>query len=80
MDRIGVIGLSQGGMIAPVVGGRADDLDYLVNIVGAAVPMRELLVFEESHNLRQSGVLPGLSELLAYPAAWSIIHLRQRAF
>lgn len=80
VSSIGVIGLSQGGMIAPVVADQAGDIAFLVNIVGAAIPMHELLVYEESHNLRRMGVLPGLSDLLAYPAAWSLIELRQKAF
>ena len=80
ISGIGVIGLSQGGLIAPVVADRTSDVAWLVNIVGAAVPMHDLLVYEEKHNLRQLGVLPGLSDLLAYPAAWSIIEFRQKAF
>jgi dienelactone hydrolase len=80
ISDIGVIGLSQGGLIAPVVADQTSDVTFLVNIVGAAVPMHDLLVYEEKHNLRQLGVLPGLSDLLAYPAAWSIIGFRQKAF
>lgn len=85
VSRIGVIGLSQGGHIAPLVADRARDrdrdrVDFVVNVVGGALPMHELLVYEESHNLRELGVLPGLADLLAYPAAWSIIRVRQRAF
>jgi len=79
--RIGVIGLSQGGHVAPLVADRARGrLDFVVNVVGSALPMHELLVYEETHNLRELGVLPGLADLLAYPSAWSIIRLRQRSF
>ncbi len=42
--------------------------------------MHDLLVYEESHNLRKLGILPGLSDLLAYPASWSIIKGRQKEF
>jgi dienelactone hydrolase len=80
ISGIGVIGLSQGGLIAPVVADQTSDIAFLINIVGAAVPMHDLLVYEENHNLRQLGVLPGLSDLLAYPAAWSLIEFRQKAF
>jgi dienelactone hydrolase len=80
ISDIGVIGLSQGGHIAPVVANQAPDIAFLVNVVGGAVPMHELLVYEETHNLRELGVLPGLSDLLAHPAAWSIIRVRQRGF
>lgn len=77
---IGIIGLSQGGHIAPLVADKYDELDYLVNIVGGAVPMHDLLVYEENLNLRDLGILPGFSDLLAYPSAWSIIYLRQKGF
>ena len=80
ISDIGVIGLSQGGHIAPVVADQTKDIAFLVNIVGGAVPMQELLVYEETHNLREQGILPGLSDLLAYPASWSIIMVRQRGF
>jgi dienelactone hydrolase len=80
ISGIGVIGLSQGGHIAPVVADQTQDIAFLVNIVGGAVPMHDLLVYEETHNLREAGILPGLSDLLAYPASWSIIKLRQKAF
>jgi dienelactone hydrolase len=80
ISGIGVIGLSQGGLIAPVVADQTSDIAFVINIVGAAVPMHDLLVYEENHNLRQLGVLPGLSDLLAYPAAWSLIEFRQKAF
>jgi dienelactone hydrolase len=80
ISGIGVIGLSQGGHIAPVVADQTQDVAFVVNIVGGAVPMHELLVYEETHNLRELGILPGLSDLLAYPASWSIIKVRQRGF
>ncbi len=80
ISDIGVIGMSQGGHIAPVVADQTQDIAFVVNIVGGAVPMHDLLVYEETHNLRELGILPGLSDLLAYPASWSIIYFRQRGF
>lgn len=80
ISDIGVIGLSQGGHIAPIVADQTQDIAFLVNIVAGAVPMHDQLVYEETHNLRQLGILPGLSDLLAYPASWSIIKVRQRGF
>jgi len=80
VSGIGIIGMSQGGHIAPVVADQAPDLAFAVNMVGGAVPLHELLVYEETHNLRQLGILPGFSDLLAYPAAWSLIYARQRGF
>ncbi len=80
ISDIGVIGLSQGGHIAPVVADQTQDIAFVVNIVGGAVPMHDLLVYEETHNLRELGILPGVSDLLAYPASWSITKVRQRGF
>jgi dienelactone hydrolase len=80
ISNIGIIGMSQGGTIAPLVANQAQEIDFLVNVVGGAVPMYEMLVFEENHNLREMGVLPGISNLLAYPAAWSLIYARQSEF
>lgn len=76
---IGIIGLSQGGHIAPIVANQTKDIAFVVNIVGGALPMHESLVYEENHNLREMGILPGLSDLLAYPAAWSV-RVRQGEF
>ena len=80
VSDIGVIGLSQGGHIAPIVAAQTDAISFLVNIVGGALPMHEQLVYEETHNLREMGMLPGLSDLFARPAAWSLINFRQTAF
>jgi pimeloyl-ACP methyl ester carboxylesterase len=81
LSRVGVIGLSQGGQIAPLVADRyPGQVDFVVNVVGAALPMHETLVYEEKNNLREIGVLPVLADLLAYPSAWSIIWVRQRPF
>jgi dienelactone hydrolase len=79
VSLVGVIGLSQGGHIAPLVASRATHVAFVVNIVGSALPMHELLVCEENHNLREMGLPAGVSDLLAYPAAWSV-RGRHRAF
>ncbi|MDX1642967.1 MAG: alpha/beta hydrolase, partial [Thermoanaerobaculia bacterium] len=77
---IGLIGMSQGGKIAPLVATRHAEVDWIVDVVGGALPMHESLVYEETHNLRQMGVLPGLSDVIARLSAWSIVHLRQKEF
>ena len=77
---IGLIGMSQGGQIAPVAADRTREVAFVINVVGGATPMHDQLVYEENHNLRQFGVLPGLSNILAYPAAWSLIEFRQEEF
>ncbi len=65
LASIGIVGMSQGGWIAPIVADRDDDLAFVVSMVGAAVTPREQLLFEENHNLRQMGFLPGISNLIA---------------
>lgn len=80
ISTIGVIGMSQGGWIAPIVAVNDPDVDWVVNVVGAAVPPHDQLYYEEVHNLRQMGFLPGVSNLLAYPSTWSLISLRDAEF
>ena len=80
ITNIGVVGLSQGGLIAPVVADQMDELSFLVNVVGGAVPLHDLVLYDETHNLKEMGMLPGLADLFAYPAAWSLIYLRQKEF
>jgi dienelactone hydrolase len=75
---IAIIGFSQGGRIAPIVAAEMRELDFVINIVGGALPAHQALVYEEMHNLRELGMLPGFAHVLAYPAAWSLIYVRQR--
>jgi dienelactone hydrolase len=78
--EIGIVGLSQGGHIAPIVADKSTDVTYVVNIVGGSIPMHELLMYEENHNLRQMGFLPGISNLLAYPSTFVLRNISQRTF
>ena len=77
---IGVIGMSQGGRIAPIVASQDPSVSWVVNVVGDAVTAHDSLRYEESHNLREMGFLPGVSDLVAYPSTWSLIHLRDSDF
>ncbi len=61
LTEIGIVGMSQGGWIAPIVADRAGDVAFVVSMVGAMVTPGEQLLFEENHNLRQMGFLPGIS-------------------
>lgn len=78
--RVGVVGMSQGGRIASIVASQDDDLAFAVSFVGGVLPAHESLRYEETHNLRQMGFLPGVSDMLARPSSWSIINIRQRDF
>ena len=48
---IGLIGMSQGGWIAPIVATKTQDLAFVVSMSGAAVTPEEQLTFEEAHNI-----------------------------
>ncbi len=76
ISKIGIVGISQGGRIAPVVSNMTS-LDFIINIVGATVPLYEQLQFEEKHNLKQLGVLSGI---IAYISAFYIRYIKQRQF
>lgn len=80
ITTMGIAGLSQGGFLAPVAATMSSDIGFVINLVGAAVTIEEQLLYEENHNLRQMGLLPGISNLVAYPAAWSIREVRQKEF
>ena len=80
ISAIGVIGMSQGGHIAPLVADESQDIAFLVNVVGSSVPMHDQLLYEENQNLRELGILPGLSNLLAYPSSWMIRNVAQGEF
>ena len=76
-SKIGVIGMSQGGWIAPIVAAESDDLSFLVSMVGAAVTPREQLAYEENHNVRQMGFLPGVSNVVAFVSSAVIQYVAQ---
>ena len=77
LSGIGVIGMSQGGWIAPIVASQESDLAFLVSMVGPMVTPREQLLYEENHNLRQLGFLPGISNVLAYVGSANVRYLAQ---
>ena len=70
ISSVGVIGLSQGGWIAPLVASLSKDVSSVVSIVGPAVTVHETVLYEETQNLRQMGFLPGIADVLAYATTW----------
>jgi len=80
VDDVGVIGLSQGGRIAPIVASRQDDVSFVVNMVGDVLPFYDTLYYEEVNNLRAMGFLPGVAHAVAYPSSWYIRNVAQRPF
>lgn len=80
ISSIGVIGMSQGGRIAPMVASANPEVSWVVNVVGPTVTGHEQLYYEENHNLRQMGFLPGVSDALAYPSTWMLVNVSDRQF
>ncbi len=54
--RVGLVGLSQGGKIAPIAAARSDAVAFVVDIVGAATDLREQVSWEMYHTFREAGV------------------------
>ena len=50
-SSIGLIGMSQGGWIAPIVASRSNDLAFVVSMSGAVVTAEEQLAHEEIYNI-----------------------------
>lgn len=80
ITNIGIIGMSQGGWIAPIVASETDMIDFVVSVVGAAVTPVEQLGYEENHNLRQMGFLPGISNLITLASTAYIKNVGQSEF
>lgn len=80
VSSLGVVGLSQGGMIAPIVASRSSDLTSLVSVVGSGVPLTEQLRYEENYNLQQMGFLPGVSNVVAFFSTLYIRKVGQKDF
>jgi pimeloyl-ACP methyl ester carboxylesterase len=80
ISDIGLLGMSQGGQIAPIVATESDDLSFVINVVGSATPFNESLLYEENNNLQEIGFLPGISNLIAYPSTFFIRNVAQKDF
>ncbi len=50
-SEIGIIGMSQGGWIAPIVASKEQNLSFLINISGATTSTDEQLQYEEYNNI-----------------------------
>ncbi len=76
VSGVGIVGMSQGGWIAPIVARDVDDLEFIVSMVGSAVTPKEQLLYEEDHNVRQMGFLPGVSYVIALISTQHIRRVR----
>jgi dienelactone hydrolase len=71
---IGLIGMSQGGWIAPIVAAQDKDISFVVSMSGASVPTKEQLVHEEIHNISYY-TWPFVARLLAPITAKRILKM-----
>jgi len=69
---MGIMGMSQGGWIAPIVATQRPDVDFVINMSGSITTSDEQLVYEEYYNIRPftydfiaRGLAPLTSKLLA---------------
>jgi len=80
ISKIGVIGMSQGGWIAPIAANQSTNIEFIVNVVGTSLTSYDVLHYEETNNLREIGILPGVSNLIAYPSAFVLKNFTQKEF
>lgn len=57
--RIGVVGLSQGGWVAPVAAARSGDVAFVIDVSGASVGFVEQLTVEMTNTARRAGLSEG---------------------
>lgn len=79
-ERIGIVGMSQGGWVAPVAASEDQRIRFVVNMVGATVPAMAQLRYEENLNLQEMGLLPGVSDLVARVSVHDLVNRAQKPF
>ena len=65
VSHIGIIGMSQGGVIASIVASQSSGLDFAINMVGQSVTQHEQILHEQDFTLQELGFLPGISHLFS---------------
>lgn len=55
-ERVGVVGLSQGGWVAPIAAARSPDVAFVIDISGASVGFAEQVTVEMANTSRQAGL------------------------
>ncbi|UCF99150.1 MAG: alpha/beta fold hydrolase [Spirochaetaceae bacterium] len=79
-SAIGIIGMSQGGWIAPLVAPEDEDISFVISVSGAAVSTDEQLVHEEVNTIHNMGVYKFLARAIAPISSRSIKNKRQKEF
>jgi pimeloyl-ACP methyl ester carboxylesterase len=65
-ERVGLVGLSQGGWIAPLAAARSPHVAFVIDVSGAAVSYAEQSFHEVGNTARQAGLSEaGVAEVLA---------------
>lgn len=56
--KVGVMGLSQGGYIAPLAQTLSSKISFVIDVSGAAVPLEEQIIHEVMNTSREAGLQP----------------------
>lgn len=56
LDHIGILGHSEGGMIAPMIAARNNKVDFIITLAGPALPIAELMVQQNIDVSRSNGL------------------------
>jgi dipeptidyl aminopeptidase/acylaminoacyl peptidase len=80
VSPIGIVGISQGGWIAPIAADGSTDISYIVDVVGTSVTAHEQLLFEEKNNLREMGFPPAAANMAAPMTTFILRKISQRSF
>ncbi|WP_164905155.1 alpha/beta fold hydrolase [Aequorivita ciconiae] len=55
LEKIGLIGHSEGGIIAPIIAAKNSDVAFVVSLAGVMIPMGDLLILQKEMQLRTMG-------------------------
>ncbi len=77
-NHVGLVGLSQGGMVVPLAADGAPDVDFVVDVSGAATTVAEQLDHEMRNTFRQAGLGPEQVEAGMHLQALATRYLRNR--
>ena len=78
-SSVGLVGISQGGKIAPLAARLGSEPAFLINVSGSAVGLEEALAHETVQNLREMGI-PSFLNFAMHPYAVAIAKRRRPVF
>lgn len=58
LDAVGIMGLSQGGFIAPIAASSDTTIQFVIDIVGASVTLEEQIIHEVTNTAMKNGLEP----------------------